>query len=81
MTMTIEILQRFYGKPRELGDLFVLANDRVTARCLLVTHPLGWECRSVVDRGLVMSQVCRSQEAVFTTWKTWKAAMNERGWG
>jgi len=78
--MTTEILQRFDGKPRELGDLFVLTKEHRAARCHLVTNPVGWECRLAVGHGLMMSQVCRSPGEVFTTWVTWRTTMKERGW-
>jgi hypothetical protein len=49
------------------------------ARCILVTHPLGWELR-LMTSDLLRSQVCRSSEEILSTHEEWKAAMLERGW-
>ena len=80
--MPPEVLQRFTwnGTPRELGDLFVLSKGKRTARCQLVSHQLGWECRLLVGQELVQSQVCRDQHGVLTTGEQLKAAMIEKGW-
>lgn len=82
--MPLNVLQRFrwHGTPLELGELFVLHKDRREARAVLLTHQLGWEVRLLVGTQLeaVQTQVCRSQEEVFTTGEQWKAAMGEKGW-
>ena len=52
--------------------------DKV-ARCLLVTHPLGWELR-LMTSDLLRSQVCRSSQEILDTHEAWKAAMVEKGW-
>jgi hypothetical protein len=80
--MPPEVLQRLTwdGRPRELGDLFVVQKGSKTARCQLVTNQLGWECPLLVGQELVQSQVCRHQDDVFTTGETWKAAMLEKDW-
>lgn len=77
-----EILQRetWHGESRELGDWFVLRKGARTARCAIVTHHFGWELRLLAGDELLQSQVCRTQEDVFTTGDTWKAALIEKGW-
>jgi len=52
--------------------------DKV-ARCLVVSHPFGWELRLMAGE-LVRSQVCRSSEEILTTQEAWKAAMIGKGW-
>jgi len=80
--MPPEVLQRFTwdGRPRELGDLFVVHKSRRTARCQLMSHQLGWACRLLVGQELVQSQVCKDQDSVLSTGEEWKAAMIEKGW-
>jgi len=80
--MPPEVLQRFSwdGKPRELGDLFVIHKANNTARCQLMSHELGWECRLLVGNELMLSQVCRDQDSALTTGEEWKAAMLGKGW-
>ena len=80
--MPPEVLQRltWNDTPRELGDLFVVTKGEKTARCQLVLHQLGWQCRLLADKELLQSQVCKDQDSVFTTGEQWKAAMIEKGW-
>ena len=79
-----DVLQRltWNGTPQELGDLFVLhkGSDHPTARCELMTHVLGWECRLLIGKELLQSKVCKSQDDVLSTGEEWKAAMIEKGW-
>ena len=82
----MQVLLRFTwdGTPKELGEVFRLCKAKGTrelnASCRLWTHQLGWELRLGVERDLVQSQVCRSQDDVLTTGEQWKAASVEKGW-
>ena len=71
----IEVLQRFTwnGEPREIGDLFRVTKNRRKARAVIFSHQFGWEVRLLVgsQEELVSSQVCRSQEEVFSRGKQW----------
>ena len=58
--MPPEVLQRltWNGTPKDLDELFVLhkgSNHRI-ARCQLMTHVLGWECRLLIGKELVQSK-------------------------
>ncbi len=67
------------GHPVELGDAWIMRKGEKVARCILVSHPLGWELRlMMID--LLRSQVCRSSAQVLDTSEQWKAAMIEKGW-
>jgi hypothetical protein len=68
------------GQARELGTLWTSRKGRQTARCVVVTHPLGWELRLSVANELIRSQVHRDQGALLTDADAWKAAMLEKGW-
>lgn len=76
--------EHWNGQPTRLGELFVLHKERVgqqiEAICHLWTHHLGWEVRLEIAGDLHRSEVCRSQDEVFTAGETWKAAMIEKGW-
>lgn len=80
--MTIQVLQRddWRGDPRKQGDLFELRKGKKRAICELWTHPLGWEVRLEASGELLRTQVCRSQDEVFATFESWKAAMVAKGW-
>lgn len=69
--------QREYwnGDPIELGDAWTLRKGEKIARCILVTHPLGWELR-LMTNDLLRSQVCRSSDEILDTHEAWKTAMD-----
>jgi hypothetical protein len=76
---TTRLREDWYGDPIELGDAWILHKGEKVARCLLVTHPLGWELR-LMTTDLLRSQVCRSSEEILSAHEQWKAAMIEKGW-
>ena len=80
----LDVLQRhdWRGCPVHLGELFTLTKNKRKTRCVLQTHPLGWELRLFVNSQLdiVQSHVCRTQDEVLTTGEQWKTAMVEKGW-
>ena len=82
--MPLQVLQRFdwHGESRALGELFAMKKGSRSAVCSLVSHQLGWECRLYVGRQdeIVQTQVCRTEEEVFTTGEQWKAALRLKGW-
>ena len=67
------------GNPVELSDAWLLRKGEKVARCILASHPLGWELR-LMTSDLLRSQVCRTSDEVLTTHDAWKAAMLEKGW-
>jgi hypothetical protein len=67
------------GDPIELGDAWILRKAEKVARCILVTHPLGWELR-LMTTDLLRSQVCRSSEEILNTHEAWKTATIGKGW-
>ena len=67
------------GHPSDLGDAWTLRKGGQVARCILVTHPLGWELR-LMTNDLLRSRVCRSSEESLNTHEAWKAGMIEKGW-
>jgi hypothetical protein len=76
---TTRLRDDWYGDPIELGNAWMLRKGEKVARCLLVTHPLGWELR-LMTTDLLRSQACRSSEEILSTHEQWKAAMIEKGW-
>ena len=67
------------GNPVELGDAWTLRKGDKLARCILVSHKLGWELR-VMTSDLLRSQVCRASDEVLSTDETWKIAILAKGW-
>jgi hypothetical protein len=82
--MPLKVLQRpdWHGTPIELAALFILHKNRRESRAVIFTHQLGWELRLMVgtQAEVVQTQVCRTQEEVFSIGEQWKAAMLEKGW-
>ena len=80
--MPLQVLQRpdWHGEPRNLGDAFRLHKGKRQAVCELWSHQLGWELRLIAAGDVLATKVCRSQEDVFDTYDTWRAAMMEKGW-
>jgi hypothetical protein len=82
--MAPQVLQRLTWDrvSREMGDLFVLRTNRRESRAIIFSHVFGWEVRLVLgaQRELVRSQVCRSQEEVFSAGEEWKEALIVQGW-
>ena len=72
----------WHGSPAHLGELFMVRKNGVEARCVLRSHPAGWElCLQMgLNRDFKQTAVCRQREEVLTTSEQWKAAMIERGW-
>jgi hypothetical protein len=48
------------------------------ARCILVTHPLGWELR-LMTSDLLSSLLCRTSQEILCPHEQWRAAMIEKG--
>lgn len=80
--MFLDVLQRFTwsGVTQDLGEMFILKKNSRTAVCRLFSHQFGCEVRLMVGDEILRTQVCRTQEEVFTTGEQWKTAMETRGW-
>jgi hypothetical protein len=69
------------GPPESLRELFTATNTRGSrARCVLWSHPFGWELRLDVNGSLIRLQVMRSLDDLTTTADEWKQAMTENDW-
>ena len=82
--MPPQILQRvnWHGTAIGLGELFILHKNRREAKAVLFTHQLGWEVRLIIgaQAEVAQTQVCRTQEEVFSTGEAWRQGMIEKGW-
>jgi hypothetical protein len=77
--MSILRREHWDGHPVEFGDAWILRKGEKVARCILVTHELGWELR-LMTTDLLRSHVCRTTDEVLKTHETWQAAMLTKGW-
>ena len=70
------------GSPVRLGELFMVRKNNVEARCILRSHPLGWEvCLQVgLNLQFLQTEICRTKADVRETTKQWKAALVEKEW-
>jgi len=78
----MEVLQRdlWTGEAKSQGDVFTLTKADRRATTALWTHQLGWELRLTIGAEMVRTQVCRSEDEVFSTGETWKAGLWVKGW-
>ena len=76
---TTTIRTTWNGVPVPLETLWALSKGSKTVRLMLYTHQLGWECR-VDGAGILMTQVCRSDQEIEDISAAWQEALIEKGW-
>ena len=67
------------GVPVPLQPLWVLSKGSKTVTLMLYTHQLGWECR-VDGAGILLTQVCRSDQEIGDVSSAWREALLEKDW-
>lgn len=70
----------YYRGPQQLGKMWTANRDALTMRCEIATHPLGWELRLYSGKHFLRSQVCKSEDDVFTVSDAWQAEAKSKGW-
>lgn len=82
MSTPTRTLQRYdyYKGPTALGEMWTLAREKLTMRCALATHRLGWELRLTAGSNFLRSQVCKSEGEVFDTSAAWESEARAKGW-
>ena len=65
---------------QEAGDMWLLHKGTARLRCVLSTHPLGWELRAYAGHELARSQVCKSRREVVDTTDAWRTEAAGKGW-
>jgi hypothetical protein len=84
--MALQVLQRPFwdGQPIKQAELMRLTKDRDgrtrVAVLELWSHQVGWETRLLVDGEFQSSDVCRSQEAVFSLMEQLRDQFKAKGW-
>jgi hypothetical protein len=60
----------------------MVRKNEVEARCVLRSHPFGWElCLQIgLNRDFLQRKVCRTPDEVLTTGEQWKVSLIEKGW-
>ncbi len=71
----------YYEGPQALGNLWTLTRAPATLCCALSTHSLGWELRLASGANLLRSQVCKTEDEVFSTSTAWEVEARAKGWG
>jgi len=64
----------------EMGVMWTVVKDDQWCRCVLRSHPMGWELRKVLNDDLLRSEVCKHQGDVFTLAAKWQKEAIEKGW-
>ena len=64
----------------DLGTLWTLQKDTRTARCRVVTHPLGLEIRVAIDGHLVSSRVFRESAKLIKQSRVSREVFEQDGW-
>jgi hypothetical protein len=65
---------------QEVGDMWLLRKGTTHLRCVLSTHPLGWELRAYAGHELARSQVCKSRRQVHDMTDAWRKEAATKGW-
>jgi hypothetical protein len=65
---------------QEAGDMWLLNKGSTRLRCVLSTHPMGWELRAYAGQELARSQVCKSRREVLDTTEAWRTEAEGKGW-
>jgi hypothetical protein len=60
---------------RELGTLWSARSGARIARCIIVSHPGGWELRLVRGTSVLRSVVHHEQDILLTEAEAWKLSM------
>ena len=65
---------------QEVADMWLLHKGTTRLRCVLSTHPMGWEVRAYAGNELARSQVCKSRREVLDTTDAWRTEAVTKGW-
>ena len=63
-----------------LGELCSQQKAGRELRCILTTHPVGWEVRVAAGECFSRSQVCATQDLVFSVAAGWRSEAEAAGW-
>jgi hypothetical protein len=66
--------------PRDVGTLWTMRRNELTARCALFAGPGGSELRVIVDGATRMTKRCRRSEDAFALAEHWKARLAAESW-
>jgi hypothetical protein len=65
---------------QDVGTLWLLQRNDVTARCALLTSGDGWELRALVGAEPILTQRCDRTEDAFAVAELWKRRLIDQGW-
>ena len=66
--------------PKTLGALWTKHKGALTIRCVLCTHPAGWELKLTAADHFFRSQVCKTSGETYATSDAWQAEATAKGW-
>jgi hypothetical protein len=66
--------------PQDVGTLWTMQRQDLTARCALLAWPDGWELRVLVDGQPMLTERCSRSEEAFSIAERWKLHLVERSW-
>jgi len=66
--------------PKDMGTMWTVAKRGDWLRCVLWTHPLGWELRKMKNDRLLRTEVCKQPGDVFALASRWQKEALDKGW-
>lgn len=69
----------YYKGPQKLPDLWTRSRGTLTMRCAISTHAHGWELKLTAG-GFSRTEICRTQNDVFTVADAWATEAGTKGW-
>jgi hypothetical protein len=67
-------------QPQDVGTLWTMQRQDLTARCALLAWPDGWELRVLVDGKPMLTERCSRSDEAFKIADQWKLHLVERSW-
>lgn len=65
---------------RDVGTLWTMQRNGMTARCALLARRRAWEVRVVVDGGTLVTERCQRPNDAFQLAECWKSRLLEQRW-
>lgn len=72
--------QRADQEPNDVGTLWTMKRDELTARCALLAWPDNWELRVIVDGRTMLAERCQCSEEAFSLAERWRLRLTDQSW-
>ena len=66
--------------PEDVGTLWLMRHQDLTARCALLAWPGGWELRVLIDGDAMLSERCDRADEAFSLAEQWQRRLSDQAW-